>query len=157
MRRLADPSQVLAQRLRGKLSIQHFLKSAKPQDIFYLKTERQPMPLDDKLQRKLKLPECIDVSMLDDKLIDMGMMAAVFDVGLQRITSDFGDADEDLENAFANPPGSPSAETVGTQCNLCSRSATSSPTRSAMASKVPTSLYTSGRPSPWMMRRISLS
>jgi len=107
--KLAAPSHVLAQQLRGKLSIQHFLKSAKPQDIFHLKMERPPTPLDDKLRRKLTLPASIDVTILGEEFIDMGMLAAAFDLGSQSIESDFGDADfgdadEDLEGGFADPP-----------------------------------------------------
>ena len=111
--KLADVCLVLAQQLRGRLAIQHFLKSAKPQDIFFLKTERPLMPLDDKLRRKLTLPACIDVSILDDKIIDVEMVAKAFDLGKQSFTSDFGHADEELEGAFDDPPASPCAKTVG--------------------------------------------
>ena len=90
----ADIAAALEESLRKGSSVQHFLATLKPSNVYYMKLETRLFSVDEKLRRKLPLPEFLDCSALSSDFIDLEMLREAFDFGEMHITSDFGDAAE---------------------------------------------------------------
>ena len=80
--------QITLDALKGRMSIHHFLKSAKPSDIFCIKSTPQVEPLNRKLNPALVIPDWLDIGALDPNAIDLEMLRDAFDLGNHSITSD---------------------------------------------------------------------
>ena len=70
------------------MSVPHLLKSAKPSDIFCIKSPLQVEPLNRKLNPALVIPDWLDVGVLDPNTIDFKMLRDTFDLGDDSIISD---------------------------------------------------------------------
>ena len=57
--------QITLDAVKGNMCVQHFVKSAKPSDIFCVKSMPHVEPLNRKLNPALVIPDWLDVGVLD--------------------------------------------------------------------------------------------